>query len=80
MNALPPLKVVQLLGNAYLSPVTLAPKGPFRPRGPKWILLFSLDSEEPHRVTSNDLVGGLERAHAPKGWGVRPHGSHRLTT
>ena len=39
MNALPPLKVVQLLGNACLSPTTLAPKGPFRPRGPKWILL-----------------------------------------
>ena len=38
VNALPPLKVVQLLGNACLSPTTLAPKGPFRPRGPKWIL------------------------------------------
>ena len=59
VNALPPLKVVQLLGNACLSPTTLAPKGPFRPRGPKWILLFSLDSVEPHRVTSNDLVGAL---------------------
>ena len=59
MNALPPLKVVQLLGNACLSPTTLAPKGPFRPRGPGWILLFSLDSVEPHRVTSNDLVGAL---------------------
>ena len=52
-------EVVQLLGNACLSPTTLAPKGPFRPRGPKWILLFSLDSVEPHRVTSNDLVGAL---------------------
>ena len=59
VNALPPLKVVQLLGNACLSPTTLAPKGPFRPRGPKWILLFSLDSVEPHRVNSNDLVGAL---------------------
>ena len=59
MNALPPLKVVQLLGNACLSPTTLAPKGPFRPRGPKWILWFSLDSVEPHRVNSNDLVGAL---------------------
>jgi len=59
VNALPPLKVVQLLGNACLSPATLAPKGPFRPRGPKRILWFSLDSVEPHRVTSNDLVGAL---------------------
>jgi len=59
VNALPPLKVVQLLGNACLSPTTLAPKGPFRPRGPGWILLFSLDSVEPHRVNSNDLVGAL---------------------
>jgi hypothetical protein len=59
VNALPPLKVVQLLGNACLSPTTLAPKGPFRPRGPKWILLFSLDSVEPHRVNPNDLVGAL---------------------
>ena len=59
VNALPPLKVVQLLGNACLSPTTLAPKGPFRPREPKWILLFSLDSVEPHRVNSNDLVGAL---------------------
>ena len=59
VNALPPLKVVQLLGNACLSPTTLAPKGPFRPRGPKWVLWFSLDSVEPHRVTSNDLVGAL---------------------
>ncbi len=30
VNALPPLKVVQLLGNACLSPTTLAPKDPFR--------------------------------------------------
>src|SRR5271166_11892 len=52
-------EVVQLLGNACLSPTTLAPKGPFRPRGPGWIRLFSLDSVEPHRVTSNDLVGAL---------------------
>ena len=59
VNALPPLKVVQLLGNACLSPATLAPKGLFRPRGPKRILWFSLDSVEPHRVTSNDLVGAL---------------------
>ena len=51
--------MVQLLGNACLSPTTLAPKGPFRPRGPGWILWFSLDSVEPHRVTSNDLVGAL---------------------
>ncbi len=29
VNALPPLKVVQLLGNACLSPTTLAPKDPF---------------------------------------------------
>ena len=59
VNALPPLKVVQLLGNACLSPITLAPKGPFRPRGPQWILWFSLDAVEPHRVNSNDLVGAL---------------------
>ena len=59
MNALPPLKVVQLLGNACLSPTTLAPKGPFQPRGPRWILWFSPFSEGPHRVTSNDLVGAL---------------------
>src|SRR5208337_4439633 len=52
-------EVVQLLGNACLSPTTLAPKGTFRPRGPGWIRLFSLDSVEPHRVTSNDLVGAL---------------------
>jgi len=38
VNALPPLKVVQLLGNACLSPTTLAPKDPFRSRGPRWIL------------------------------------------
>ena len=59
VNALPPLKVVQLLGNACLSPTTLAPKDPFRSCGPRWILWFSLFSEEPHRVTSNDLVGAL---------------------
>ena len=52
-------EVVQLLGNACLSPITLAPKGPFRPRGPGWIRLFSLDSVEPHRVNSNDLVAAL---------------------
>ena len=60
VNALPPLKVVQLLGNACLSPTTLAPKDPFRSRveiAPH--KLFSLDSVEPHRVTSNDLVGAL---------------------
>src|ERR1700674_3087743 len=38
VNALPPLEVVQLLGNACLSPTTLAPKDPFRSRGPRWIL------------------------------------------
>ncbi len=69
VNALPPLKVVQLLGNACLSPTTLAPKGPFRPRGPKWILWFSLDSVEPHRVTSNDLVGALGAGPRPEGVG-----------
>src|SRR5271166_3784180 len=69
VNALPPLKVVQLLGNACLSPTTLAPKGPFRPRGPKWILLFSLDSVEPHRVNSNDLVGALGAGPRPEGVG-----------
>src|SRR5271157_1398016 len=52
-------EVVQLLGNACLSPTTLAPKDPFRSCGPRWILWFSLFSEEPHRVTSNDLVGAL---------------------
>ncbi len=60
VNALPPLKVVQLLGNACLSPTTLAPKDPFRSRveiAPHEC--FSLFSEEPHRVTSNDLVGAL---------------------
>ena len=60
VNALPPLKVVRLLGNACLSPTTLAPLDTLRLRGPRWILLFSLDSVEPHRVTSNDLVGALE--------------------
>ena len=69
VNALPPLKVVQLLGNACLSPTTLAPKGPFRPRGPKWILWFSLDSVEPHRVNSNDLVGALGAGPRPEGVG-----------
>src|SRR5208337_1323808 len=59
VNALPPLKVVQLLGNACLSPTTLAPKDPFRSRGPRWILLFSLFSEEPHWLIPNDLVGAL---------------------
>ena len=34
VNALPPLKVVQFLGNACLSPTTLAPKGPFDPVDP----------------------------------------------
>ena len=83
VNALPPLKVVQLLGNAYLSPITLVPKGPFRPRGPKWILLFSLDSVEPHRVISNDLAGALgagprpERVGRPAAW-FAP--SHDVTT
>ena len=52
-------EVVQLLGNACLSPTTLAPKDPFRSCEPRWILWFSLFSEEPHRVTSNDLVGAL---------------------
>ena len=47
-------EVVQLLGNACLSPTTLAPKDPFRSCEPRWILWFSLFSEEPHRVTSND--------------------------
>ena len=60
MNALPPLKVVQLLGNACLSPTTLAPKDPFRSCVETALHeLFSLFSEEPHRVTSNDLVGAL---------------------
>ena len=40
-------------------PDYVAAKGPFRPRGPKWILWFSLDSVERHRVTSNDLMGAL---------------------
>ena len=52
-------QVVQLLGNACLSPTTLAPKDPFRSRGPRWILLFSLFSEEPHWLIPNDLVGAL---------------------
>ena len=70
MNALPPLKVVQLLGNACLSPTTLAPKDPFRSRveiAPHE--LFSLFSEEPHRVTSNDLVGALGAGPHPEGVG-----------
>jgi hypothetical protein len=67
--ALPPLKVVQLLGNACLSLTTLAPKGPFRPRGARWILWFSLFSEEPHRVNSNDLVGALGAGPRPEGVG-----------
>ena len=60
VNALPPLKVVQLLGNACLSPTTLAPKDPFRSRveiAPHE--LFSLFSEEPHWLIPNDLVGAL---------------------
>ena len=36
---------------------------------PKWILLFSLDSVEPHRVTSNDLVGALGAGPRPEGVG-----------
>ena len=60
VNALPPLNVVQLLGNACLSPTTLAPKDPFRSCVETALHeLFSLFSEEPHRVTSNDLVGAL---------------------
>src|SRR5208337_2578187 len=60
VNALPPLKVVQLLGNACLSPTTLAPKDPFRSCVETALHeLFSLFSEEPHRVTSNDLMGAL---------------------
>ena len=47
----------------------LAPKGPFRPCGPRWILWFSLFSEEPHRVTSNDLVGALGAGPRPEGVG-----------
>jgi hypothetical protein len=38
---------------------SLAPKDPFRSRGPRWILLFSLFSEEPHWLIPNDLVGAL---------------------
>ncbi len=76
VNALPPLKVVQLLGDACLSPTTLAPKDPFRSRveiAPHE--LFSLDSVEPHRVTSNDLVGALGAI--PAAW-FAP--SHDVTT
>jgi hypothetical protein len=76
VNALPPLKVVQLLGNACLSPTTLAPKDPFRSRveiAPHE--LFSLFSEEPHRVTSNDLVGALGAI--PAAWFAT---SHDVTT
>ncbi|MGA7499019.1 MAG: hypothetical protein WBX00_20000, partial [Isosphaeraceae bacterium] len=72
MNALPPLKVVQLLGDACLSPTTLAPKDPFRSRAeiaPHE--LFSLDSVEPHRVTSNDLVGALGAI--PAAWFAPSH-------
>src|SRR5208337_2040007 len=69
VNALPPLKVVQLLGNACLSPTTLAPKDPFRSRGPRWILLFSLFSEEPHWLIPNDLVGALGAGPRPEGVG-----------
>ena len=75
MNALPPLKVVQLLGNACLSPTTLVPKDPFRSRGPRWILLFSLFSEEPHWLIPNDLVGALGRCQ-PHGWRL----SHDVAT
>ncbi len=62
-------EVVQLLGNACLSPTTLAPKDPFRSRGPRWIPWFSLFSEEPHRVTSNDLVGAFGAGPRPEGVG-----------
>jgi hypothetical protein len=70
VNALPPLKVVQLLGNACLSPTTLAPKDPFRSCVETALHeLFSLFSEEPHRVTSNDLVGALGAGPRPEGVG-----------
>ena len=69
MNALPPLKVVQLLGNACLSPTTLAPKDPFRSCGPRWILWFSLFSEEPHWVIPNEPVGKLGAGPRPEGVG-----------
>ena len=43
VNALPPLKVVQLLGNACLSPTTLAPRGPVpTPWTPVDPVVFSL--------------------------------------
>ena len=56
---------------------SLVPKGPFRPRGPRWIQVEIVPtSSNPHRVTSNDLVGcGLEQ--------FRPHGwrlSHDVAT
>jgi len=84
VNALPPLKVVQLLGNACLSPTTLAPKDPFRSCVETALHeLFSLFSEEPHRVTSNDLVGALGAGPRPEGVG-RPAAwfapSHDVTT
>ncbi|MGZ3488187.1 MAG: hypothetical protein ACXVBY_15145, partial [Isosphaeraceae bacterium] len=76
VNALPPLKVVQLLGNACLSPTTLAPKDPFRSCVETALHeLFSLFSEEPHRVTSNDLVGALGAI--PAAWFAT---SHDVTT
>ena len=60
VNALPPLKVVQLLGNACLSPTTLAPKDPFRSCVETALHeLFSLFSEEPHWVIPNEPVGKL---------------------
>ncbi len=66
VNALPPLKVVQFLGNACLSPTTLAPKDPFRSCGPQWILWFSLFSEEPHWVIPNEPVGKLGGGPTPR--------------
>ena len=63
-------EVVQLLGNACLSPTTLAPKDPFRSCVETALHeLFSLFSEEPHRVTSNDLVGALGAGPRPEGVG-----------
>ena len=74
-------KVRQLLDNACLSPTTLASKGSFPPRGPRWVRWFSLFSEEPHRVNSNDLVGALGAGPRPGGVGEpgRMVGDGRVT-
>ena len=64
VNALPPLKWCSFWANPFID--ELSAQGPVPT---PWILLFSLDSVEPHRVTSNDLVGALGAGPRPEGVG-----------